>query len=493
MLSSALAANHALPGDLVQLDGRRVQRVVERAPHTGLVGVLELANPTRYGFTSRGAPIYLFTPWDEAYPHFYVGSSARDTSRNVLAVVNFVSWDSGNLPRGDLREILGPCGDLAAEEKALWLSAGKPWTRHPALAPPVGRPPLLATGTTFHIDPPDCRDIDDAVTLMPLGAGAWSVHIHIADVASLVQANPWLTAAADRGQTFYDDGKIIRSMLPAEAERACSLLPGEERQTLTLAYTWSAATGATDFRWLQERVVVRESYTYESIVGTTWAPVLEAMAGTPDPHKWVEHLMLLYNREAAAVLRQAGFGILRRHGAPDMEALERLAGIQGVPEHLAFSAGEYCPATATDVAHWGLGAAVYCHASSPIRRWADVVNQNTLLSIFVGEPYLRFMKDCGTLNKAAKCAKAVERDLFFVRRLLGPGGCAPTEGVVLRLDPEANKARVWVESWQRIVRIKAPVGVTWPSLRPGQRVILAVFCDMGKRNWKRRMVMRLSV
>ena len=227
----------------MKLNGRFVQQVVERAPHRGIVGVLELANPTRYGFTSRGAPIYLFTPWNEAYPHFYVGSSARDTSRNVLAVVDFMAWDAtSNLPRGDLREILGPCGDLAAEEAALRLVAGRPWRQVPALVIPTPTG-VLNPGTTFHIDPPGCRDIDDAVTLLPLGANMWSVHIHIADVASLVQANPWLFAAAERGQTLYDDGKVVAGMLPAEAERACSLLPGEERQTLSLVFTWSAPGG----------------------------------------------------------------------------------------------------------------------------------------------------------------------------------------------------------------------------------------------------------
>ena len=124
--------------------------------------------------------------------------------------------------------------------------------------------------------------------------------------------------------------------------------------------------------------------------------------------------MLFYNREAAAMLRAAGFGILRRHAAPDMETLDRLKDIRGVPTHLAFNAGEYCPASDDNVAHWGLGAAVYCHASSPIRRWADVVNQNTLLGI-LGGSHQRFMTDCGTLNRAAKKARGFERDLFFVR------------------------------------------------------------------------------
>lgn len=477
----------------MRLNGLHVGEIVRRAEHKGLVGILELANSTRYGFTSRGSPIYLFTPWNESYPHFYVGCSARDTSRNVLAVVNFVGWET-NLPRGDLREVLGPCGSLAAEESALRLHAcPNPWkTRGLPELVFCGTELPLTPGTTFHIDPPGCRDIDDAITLTP-AEGGWSVRIHIADVASLIHANPWLARAAEIGQTLYDDGRIVASMLPAVAEEACSLLPGQPRRTLTLSFTLMNGT-PRDLQWSQECVIVKESYTYETIVGSSWAHALEEIATalhgcpTPDPHEWVEQLMLFYNREAAARLRASGFGILRRHAAPDMEALTRLQSIRGVPPHLAFQAGEYCPATAETVTHWGLGAANYCHASSPIRRWADVVNQTALL-VGLGAPIERFMTPCRDLNRAAKRARAFERELFFVRRLLTHGK-EMADGIILSVEEE--KVALWVESWQRLVRVRKPVGGWAVPVAAGEPVRVALFCDMGQRNWKRRLVAKLS-
>ena len=58
-------------------------------------------------------------------------------------------------------------------------------------------------------------------------------------------------------------------------------------------------------------------------------------------------------------IRQFGEGILRRHGAPDMELLERLRGLRSIPEHLAFQSGEYCSTGETETSHWGLQQAAY--------------------------------------------------------------------------------------------------------------------------------------
>jgi len=81
-----------------------------------LVGVLELASKYRYGLTSRGVPMYLFKPYDEAEPDYIVGCSERDTRKNQIAIVN-VNYDvSGNQgkQRATLFRLLGPVGVFAA-------------------------------------------------------------------------------------------------------------------------------------------------------------------------------------------------------------------------------------------------------------------------------------------------------------------------------------------------------------------------------------------
>jgi exoribonuclease R len=503
----AANAKPALPGDIVEVEGGRVATIVKRGNHKGLVGVLEVASKARYGFTKRGAPIYLFTPWNEAYPQLYVGSTVADTSKNLLVVVDVLDWDStSNLPRGDCREVLGPCGDLPTEEAGLARHAcPAPWKLKEVgclaerAIPPL--PPSRNMGTTFHVDPPGCRDIDDAITIWPITEEEWEVRIHIADVATLLATNPWLHKAASLGQTLYRDGAVVAGMLPAVAEEACSLLPHERRRTLTLAFHIFDCGIVFDVQWLYEEIVVTESYTYESVLDSAHAPALKMVAtalkgsATHDPHEWIEQLMLFYNREAAAVLQKAKKGILRKHSEPDWNLLSRLEGYQqvGVPEYLAYRAGEYCAATDANPQHWGLDAELYTHASSPIRRWADCVNQTVLLNhlFSAGLPDLPGAEPAA-LNAVAKRGRGYERDLFFVRTLLG--GAAPTPlGIVVEVNPTTKLVKVWVDAWKRLVHAKKPLDGWAEEPIPGEVRRLSVYYDPSARNWKRRMVLQLHL
>jgi hypothetical protein len=105
----------SLPGDIVNIvNGCCI--LVERKKHV-IVGTLELNSKTKYGITSKGYPIYLFQPCSRSYPPFIVGSSHKDLSQNVMAIINFESW-TDSLPRGSLVRIIGPCDSLAVQEEA---------------------------------------------------------------------------------------------------------------------------------------------------------------------------------------------------------------------------------------------------------------------------------------------------------------------------------------------------------------------------------------
>lgn len=478
----------ALPGDLMRFDDRL--HLVKRVKHQ-LIGVLELASKVRYGLTTRGAPIYRFTPWSASYPPFVVGCAHRDTSRNVLACIEFLNWDTTSCPRGNLLQIIGPCGDMEVEEKALLMHAcqGLPKVvkRGDAeLVEPV-RLECEDAGPidAFHIDPPGCRDIDDACTITVSGH-IWNLYIHIADVASWLVANPWLQESLKAGQTFYKDGAIARPMFACE--EVFSLLPGELRYAWTLGLTWNSETQkfCGEPTWSLRQIRVTRSYTYESVYGTPeatqLAEICSGMAGRPltDSHEWIEQLMIYYNREVAGALKLKGVGVLRRHAAPD---LERFAAYEaaGLPAaRLAAAAGEYCSgAEEGAIAHWGLGLDAYCHATSPIRRAADCLNQMALRQICMGlgggtDPV--GSQTIRELNAMAKRAKAYERDLTFVRALLG--GTKEVEGIV---GPDE---RVWIPVWGRLVRMAGC------DVAAGTAVRIAVFCDPGKRNWKQRLVLR---
>lgn len=477
--------NTALPGDTVKVLSLSHVEIVERADHSRIVGILELTAKVRFGMTSRGAPICRFSPFSESYPPFYVGCSQKDVSQNMLAVVEFSEWKDSTCPRGTLVQMIGPAGDLAAEEQALAFHASPlRWKNMEALVEP---PPSNnhVRGNTFHVDPPGCKDIDDAITLTPMEGGKTRVQIHIADVASWLTANPFLAEKASKiSQTLYRDGEAIRPMFPAElSEDTFSLLPGALRRVLTLSFIWDKVP--TDFAWSHDMIRVSQGFTYYSVTKSIFANDLEkicsGLAGRPvtDSHEWIEQLMLLYNREAAKILREAGRGVLRRHKGRDEERFSAYAALGLPAERLATAAGEYCDAAAAETRHWGLGQDVYCHASSPIRRWADCLNQMVLLQIVSGTAAAPPPSEIDYMNTRSKAFKAYERDITFARAIIGAEK-KEVDGIV------ADPGRVWVAAWGRIVKMDTADSVS------GAPVRVKFFCDATKRNWKRRMVLALQ-
>jgi hypothetical protein len=121
--------------------------------------------------------------------------------------------------------------------------------------------------------------------------------------------------------------------------------------------------------------------------------------------------------------------------------------------------------------HWSLQE-YYCHATSPIRRFADIVNQMVLLNETVPEINIDH------LNLLQKHSKKYERDLLFIQTLLETD-CRSVEGIIL------NNHRVWVSKWKRIVTCKN-------TSTPGKKGVLKYSLDMNQPTWKKKMVFRFE-
>ena len=489
----ALKASQALLGDIVEIVSEpecHVSNIVSRAAHTNLVGTLEISGKTKYGYTSRNVPIYLFIPYNEAYPPFYVGSSYANRNANLIVLVDFDSWEAGtNCPRGICRRILGPSGNLEAEREGLRLHTHSVrWKKSLELGP---RNPFLEGGSyldtdTFHVDPEGCVDIDDAISIWTHGTQI-EVRIHIADVASLLVNNNFLWTANKLGETLYENGSIVSPLFPHEVQGACSLERGKVRPTLTLALTLCSTSRSIIKKWwIQQDIIVKYSFNYESILKTPWAPLLEFVASSlasrsvSDPHEWIAELMIFYNKEAARVIQGAQEGILRKHSEPDKELLSAFK-TANIEPFLAYKAGVYCDATEENPVHWGLNTAAYAHATSPIRRWVDCINQAVLIkTLFIPEfavpPY-----DLEEINAQSKLCKAFERDTFFLKILTSKGE-GVVSGQVILAGPQ--KAKIWIPAWKRCVSI-------YEYRMPNEIVGISFHMNPSKRNWKRKIVLEI--
>jgi hypothetical protein len=159
-------------------------------------------------------------------------------------------------------------------------------------------------------------------------------------------------------------------------------------------------------------------------------------------------------------------GLIRCHDAPDFEKMARYTAICPETSRLAESAASYARRDSYKT-HWSMGQRLYTHMTSPIRRWADVMNQMALYGH-------SFQTDPTFLNEQGKRAKKHDRDLFFLDQLRTPK--MPLSGVVL----EPN--RIWVNEWKRLIKH------THVDYQPGTHVKITYYLDMNETTWKRRLI-----
>lgn len=490
------AANHCLPGDTVNWSGSKCE-LVRRAKHRFIPGILELMSKYVYGHTTRGSKIYLFHPHDRKYPPFRVGSNCRDTSRNQLGLIELMDWEEfETMPRGNLIRIIGPCGDLEAERKALVYQYGSPQLASELFD--IDEPDLstrtLLEGFTFNIDPDGCLDIDDVLTLKQRSSTEWDFIITISDVAAHIPAESVGDLHARHlGQTLYQNGEAVVPMLPPPlSEMALSLRPKEKHVGVSLFCTWNTEAKTLSVDRFKETVFTNNrSYSYESVYQADEFPlqILKEIASslkgaeTNDSHEWVAEAMLLYNKQAAQKLLVYSSGLLRTHKPADAELVAKFTQLHPDLQALAYEAAKYEP-TGPNKIHASLGSVPYCHASSPIRRYADLINQRCLKAVLRNHPAEPIDSEVAeSLNAIQKRMRSYERSLFFLEQIAQ----APTgqvKGLVFSSTDE--KTKIYVPSWKIIVRVDPGAYTT------GQPVSLDYYADLQKPYWENRIVFRVS-
>ena len=478
-------------------------------------GTLELSAKVRYGIGSRGIPLFRFVPYDTSIGPFAVGCSQRDLFHNVHAIVTPNAESSPQsspsfrtlLPKGTLVQNLGIPNDETNLQVLLAAYAydGKKSLRLPKLVQTITPDPPAdfsnrphVEGHTFHIDPPGCKDVDDSFSFLRLDgrtSKSWRISINIADVAAWVKEGSDVDVkASERATSFYSpEGEALVPMFPREiSEGAASLRGAEPRPTLSLQFTWTPGV-LTDFQWVEAMATTHTSYTYDEAdaAHAEGMSALKQLSAELDPtntaqtsHEWVQNMMILYNRKAGETLRQKGNGILRRHSAPKAAALAQWTAIDPSLSFLAYEAATFCLATDEDTRHFGLSEVdSYAYASSPIRRYCDLVNQR----ILKGASAAVQQETVDALNRRQKQAKAFSRDLFFMREL-ATGAKMQGGLVVAHTDKAFTAFKAYIPAWKRCVKVKC-----MEDLPPvGSRVTLEWLCDYEKPNWKEKIIFRMK-
>ncbi len=271
----------------------------------------------------------------------------------------------------------------------------------------------LAGADAFSIDDATTTEIDDAFSVRPLSSGNFEIGIHIAAPALAIPRGSALDGIArDRLSTVYMPGRKI-TMLPDEAIARFTLAAGAPRPALSL-YVETTPDGtplrqATRLELVPVAANLRLDAVGEHFVAAAapgeprwtdelrvlWrlAEKLEAARGKPDAPR-LDYTFLV-DWDAAPEGRIEI--VPRPRGSPlDKLIAELMIHVNsswGKLLHEANAPGLYRTQQAGKVKmstkpepHQGLGVAHYLWASSPLRRYSDLLNQRQLIAAVAGDP-----------------------------------------------------------------------------------------------------------
>lgn len=378
---------NAYHNDVVMIEASKSSR----GEHGIVVRIVKRANENIPGDIAKVKNKWIFLPSNPKIHNWFnineLGT-AKPGDKVMLTVTNWGDHNSGNLPCGNISEILGPSGDPQVELLAVIRQYQLPLEFPPEVLSEVQQMPLdigkeeikrrhdLRKLYTFTIDPASAKDFDDAISIEYTSNGGWRLWVHIADVAHYVGLNSLtFNEASERGNSFYFPKRVIPMIPERLSNQICSLRPDEDKLVMTvetefdrnakvrkqkiyeavirsdarLAYEEvddyfggktsklspmlkNALDCGRNLSALLSKLRIENGYVYFDL------PEIEyeydndgfvhrlGIAEETESHKLIENFMLVANEYTAKELaKKASTSIYRIHEDPDYDKIERLA------------------------------------------------------------------------------------------------------------------------------------------------------------------------
>lgn len=297
-----------------------------------------------------------------------------------------------------------------------------------ALAGATGRLAALplAEAEAFSVDDSTTTEIDDCLSVQPLADGRWRVGVHIAAPGLAIAPGNGLDALArERMSTVYMPGDKV-TMLPEPVIAAFSLDAGREVPVVSLYVDLDAQGERIVSRHSRaERIRVVDNLRHDLLDGAFGENALDedALGGdAPIGHPQGEALRVLWRLTLALAAQRErvrgkpepraradfSFYVERANGDERVRIVQRrrdapldrivaemmilansewalMLADHGVPAvYRSQQAGRVKTGT-HPLPHQGLGVPQYMWTTSPLRRYADLVNQRQLLAVLAGE------------------------------------------------------------------------------------------------------------
>lgn len=262
----------------------RVVGVIKRNWHSYCGSLEPMAKPAGSG----GVAHALFVSKDRRIPKIRIQTRQLENLLDKRIIVAVDSWDRlSRYPSGHYVRTIGQIGDKDTETEVVLIE--NDINTRPFSAQVLGcLPPLpwfvssedlenpvredLRQLRVFSVDPPGCKDIDDALHCTALPNGNYEVGVHIADVTNFVHSGtPLDDEASQRGTSVYLVDRRIDMLPKPLTEDICSLRADVER--LAFSVIWEMTS---------EAEIISTRYTKSVIKSSAALSYVEAQARMDD-------------------------------------------------------------------------------------------------------------------------------------------------------------------------------------------------------------------
>lgn len=279
-------------------------------PEASIIRVLEHGSDILAGYFVSDAKGDFVYPEDSRYPFIVQVAPVDDPHlQNGNAVIVQIKKTSrkANIIQGTLIEVLGPPENIDVQMRFViekftlpHIFSQQTCREVETLQMPEKVPPNredLRHLPHITIDGESAKDFDDAVCVTKNQSG-YTLFVSIADVSHFVLPGTALdTDAYERGTSIYFPGRVI-PMLPEKlSNNLCSLIPDQDRFTVTAILDFDKSGNRTNSRFCRSVINSHQRFTYTTVKQI----VIDKDQQTQDKHK--SHLpMLSWCQELATLL-----------------------------------------------------------------------------------------------------------------------------------------------------------------------------------------------
>eukprot|EP00898_Chlorokybus_atmophyticus_P008814 jgi/Chlat1/8934/Chrsp94S08251 len=221
----------------------------------------------------------LFMSVERSIPKIRIHTKQAESLADKRIVVSIDTWDRTSMyPSGHYVRTLGKIGDRETETEVLLIENDintrpfapavmecvppLPWSV-PAEAYSDPKRKDLRDILVFSVDPPGCKDIDDALHLQLLPGGNYSVGVHIADVTNFVLPGTAMdTEASERGTSVYLVERRIDMLPKALTEDICSLRADVERFAFSVLWEMTPDGHILDTSFTKSIIRSNHAFSY---------------------------------------------------------------------------------------------------------------------------------------------------------------------------------------------------------------------------------------